>query len=95
MTPGEKRDGDLPPKIAGILQDATFTLERLPDTEAEIGDRTFPVRRYRMKTEKVVTDLYTDGSRLIACLNSDGMTILRDGWEQWAAAQKPPAAPIK
>ncbi len=95
MSPGEKRKGEAPQKIAGLLQDNSFTLERLTDTTAEIGNSTFPVRHYRMTAEKSITDLYTDGSRLIASLNSDGMTITRDGWETWAAAQDPPKKPVK
>jgi hypothetical protein len=35
-------------------------------------------------------DLYTDGSRLAVLLSSDGIKVVRNGWEAIAAALKPP-----
>ena len=37
-------------------------------------------------------DLYTDGSRLVVYLTSDGIKIIRNGWETFAGSLTPPPA---
>ena len=87
---GEKRDGLYFP-ITGQKTPDAFTLERLADTSATVGGQKVPVRHYRFDTQtafkkREITDIYTDGSRLIAALGSNKSTIIQGGWEAWAKA---------
>lgn len=102
---GETRDGDYLPLLLGPREGQSFSLERLADktTSAPSGEEMV-VRRYRFSNKpgsnlsaeaRNVYDLYTDGSRLIAFVGSDGITITRDGWGAFTGTlKKPDPAPI-
>jgi len=68
-------------------------LLRLQDTYALSGSDRIPLRRYRMTCPSAAYDLLTDGARLVVLLGSDGMAIIRAGWENYAAALRPPSPP--
>lgn len=91
MAPGDKRTGDYFPLFTGDTGAYPFTLERLPDDEAGL----LVVHRYqfRGKNGKNAYDVYTDGTRLIAFLANDGITIMRDGLENYTSTLKAPKTP--
>ena len=84
--------------LTGQRQPDAFTLERLADTSATLGGGKVPVRHYRFSTQTITKqkeayDIYTNGSRLIAALCSNKMSIVRDGWAAWAKAFPFPVVP--
>ena len=94
----EKRDG-VYFAVTGQRQPDAFTLERLADASATLGGEKVPVRHYRFSTQtitkqKEIYDIYTNGSRLIAALCSNKMSIVRGGWEAWAKAFPFPVVPV-
>ena len=95
MKIGETREGDFLPLVSGLSDKGPFTLERQPDKAITLSGETVTVTRYRLQSAARTCDLYTDGSRLLACLSNDDFRITRDGLEEWAASLKPPSAPVK
>ena len=90
LAPDSEREGTYMPLFTGQRTGNKFTLRRLTDRGKT--DDGKPVHRYRF-TSKNVYDLYTDGSRLIAFIGSDGTTIIRDGQEEFAARLPKPLPP--
>ena len=93
MKVGEKREGDFLPLVSGLVERGPFTIARQPDAKATLGEGTVTVFCYRLQSAKQTYQLYTDGSRLFVCQGSDGFRVVRDGWESYADALKPPTAP--
>jgi hypothetical protein len=93
MANGERRYGDFFALYTGRTDSEPFTLLRLPDTYALSGSDRIPLRRYRMMCPSGAYDLTTDGARLVVLLGSDGLAIVRAGWDTYAAALKPPGPP--
>jgi hypothetical protein len=93
MTIGERRYGDFFALYTGRTDSEPFTLLRLQDTYALSGSDRIPLHRYRMSCPSGAYDLTTDGARLMVLLGSDGLAIVRGGWETYAAALKPPSPP--
>lgn len=93
MAVGEKREGTYFPMFTGELVGNPFTVERMPDVAATVaGGADFPVRHYRFSGRNNY-EVYTDGKRLIYFTGSDKVTVVRDGWEAFAADIKPPDPP--
>ena len=98
---GETRDGDYLPLFTGDYNGGgPFALERLPDRAVGEGRPALHVYRFSNKAAGEVKlvgdrtnvyDVYTDGKRLVAFIGSDKSTIIRDGWEAWAAGLAAPA----
>jgi len=102
---GQKRDGTYVPLLLSSSESwgAPFTLERLPDLRRRASDAAPAprVRHYRFvsgeeQEEKVIYDVYTNGARLIALFGTDGVSVVQDGEENFAATLKPaaPAPPL-
>ncbi len=104
MAVDETREGVLLPIAFGQRDATNFTLERLPDIAAQ-GLRHYRFYNGGKQAGQVATlpgappkgpapryDLYTDGSHLVIFLASDGIKIVRTGWDAFAAKLTPPSA---
>jgi hypothetical protein len=102
MSADETREGFMFPLIFGQREATPFTLKRLADTSARSANgSSSALRRYRFYNggeqeapdpSAMRFDLYTDGSRLAVLLSGDGIRIVRNGWEKFAAGLTPPAS---
>jgi hypothetical protein len=93
MATDETRDGFVLPLVLGQKDAAPFTLERLADVTNGTAAAVRHYRFYIGGKEAAAGpryDFYTDGSRLGVFLSSDGIKIIRKGWEAYAATLKPP-----